>query len=125
MPRHFLWKTAQIGQKRHLFHGKWLGIKVLAQKCHKTQSSPISDIEIQYYQKDFKNSYVGLRTRSVTAAFGAEIAQNVRNGAKTKWTVLKKGENFGFQPKPLRVLDAKFNVDFDFAIKHDLILWSD
>ena len=25
-------------------------------------------------------------------------------------------------PKLLRVLDAKFNVDYDFAIKHDLIL---
>ena len=37
----------------------------------------------------------------------------------------KKGENLLFPTKFLCVLDAKFNVDYDFAIKHDLILWSD
>ena len=38
-------------------------------------------------------------------------------------TIPKKGgEIFGFPPIFLCVLDAEFNVDYDFAIKHDLIL---
>ena len=36
--------------------------------------------------------------------------------------VLKKGSNDGFQPNILGVLDAEFNVDYEFAIKHDQIL---
>ena len=35
---------------------------------------------------------------------------------------LKKGGNFIFYAMVLHVLDAKLNVDYDFAIKHDLIL---
>ena len=38
---------------------------------------------------------------------------------------LKKGGIFCWPPNFLCVLDAKFNVDYDFAIKHDLIPWSD
>ena len=34
----------------------------------------------------------------------------------------KRGEYFCCPPKILCVLDANFNVDYDFAIKHDLIL---
>ena len=41
-----------------------------------------------------------------------------------QWTngSVKRGEICCFPPKFLCVLDAKFNVDYDFAIKHDLIL---
>ena len=44
-----------------------------------------------------------------------------------KWGTVpqKGGKFFCFPPKLICVLDAKFNVDYDFAIKHDLILWSD
>ena len=38
---------------------------------------------------------------------------------------LKKGGKCFVSHQFLCVLDAKFNVDYDFAIKHDLILWSD
>ena len=34
----------------------------------------------------------------------------------------KRGGIFCCPPKFLCVLDAEFNVDYDFAIKHDLIL---
>ena len=34
----------------------------------------------------------------------------------------KKGENFLFPTNFLCALDAEFNVDYDFAIKHDPIL---
>ena len=37
----------------------------------------------------------------------------------------KKGGNFLLPTNFLCVLDAKFDVDYDFAIKHDLILWYD
>ena len=37
----------------------------------------------------------------------------------------KKGGIFLLHTNFLCVLDAKFNVDYDFTIKHDLILWSD
>ena len=36
---------------------------------------------------------------------------------------LKKGANFDYLINILGVLDADFNVDYDFVIKHDLILW--
>ena len=39
--------------------------------------------------------------------------------------VLKKGAIFDCLPTILGVLDAEFNVDYDFATKHDLILWSE
>ena len=34
----------------------------------------------------------------------------------------KKGGNFLLPTNFLGVLDAEFNLDYDFAIKHDLIL---
>ncbi len=41
-----------------------------------------------------------------------------------KWGTIpqKRGEFFIAHQFFLCVLDAKFNVDYDFAIKHDLIL---
>ena len=36
--------------------------------------------------------------------------------------VQKRGAKALFYSKMLLVLDAKFNVDYDFAIKHGLIL---
>ena len=39
--------------------------------------------------------------------------------------ILKKGAIFDCLPTILGVLDEEFNVDYDFATKHDLILWSE
>ncbi len=52
---------------------------VLVQKREKTQSSPSPDAELQYYVKIFDNSSIGLRTRAVSAAFGAELGQKAGN----------------------------------------------
>ncbi len=35
--------------------------------------------------------------------------------------ILKKGGNDGFQSNNLGVLDAEFNLDYEFAIKYDQI----
>ena len=39
--------------------------------------------------------------------------------------IRKKGGNFWFPTNFLCVLDAKFNLDYDFGIKDYLIPWSD
>ena len=88
----------------------------MAQKRGETQSSPRPDAELQSYVGDFENSSVGARYRAVSAEVGDEINQKVGNGSA------KKGQFFCFPPKLICVLDVKFNVDYDFAIKHDLIL---
>ena len=66
--------------------------------------------------RDFENSSVGARYRAVSAEVGDEIDQKVGNGSA------KRGEIFCSPPKFICVLDEKFNVDYDSAIKHDLIL---
>ena len=53
--------------------------------------------------------------RAVSADFGAKINKKVGNGSK-------KVGKFCLNPNFFTLLDAKFNVDYDFAIKHKLIL---
>ncbi len=55
-----------------------------------------------------------MRTRAVSAAFGAKIGQNIGNGSK------KGGKHFVAQK--MMYMYAEFNLDYDFAIKHDLII---
>ena len=68
---------------------------------------------------------MGPRTGVGSAWYGAIIGQNRHKMAKMWGKFLKKGANFGSLINILDVLDAEFNVDYDFVIKHDLILWCD
>ena len=65
---------------------------------------------------DFENSSVGPHTRAFSAGLGDKISKNGGNGDK------KRGQKYFFPPNLLPLLDAKFNVNYDTAIKHDLIL---
>ena len=65
---------------------------------------------------DFENSSVGPHTRALSAGLGDKISKKGGNGDK------KRGQKYFFLPNLLPLLDAKFNVNYDTAIKHDLIL---
>ena len=62
----------------------------------------------------FENSSVGPRSRVISTEVQDEIDQKAENGSK------KSGQKINFPPKLICVLDAKFNVDCDYAIKLDL-----
>ena len=49
-------------------------------------------------------------------------AKTAKNGQKLRNGFVKRGEILGPHQIFLTFLDSEFNVDFDFAIKHDLIL---
>ena len=74
------------------------------------------DAELQMCIGFFENSSVGWRTRAVSAEFPVKIGQKAGKGS------VKKGVVILFPTKCLCILDAEFNVDYDFFIKHDLIL---
>ena len=86
-------------------------------KCCFSYFPSRSDAELQFYCRDFENFSCGPQTRAVSAELMGKIGQNLP----------KSGERF---PKKggivlltnfLPLSDVKFNVDYDFAIKHDLI----
>ena len=115
VPQQFCQKAARVGQKRHFFQ-KWWGIAVLALNRHGTQLSTRPNTELQSYVGVFENSSVGLLTRALSDGLGDKIGKKGGNGDK------KGGKNICFPPNLLHVLDGKFNIDYDTAIKHDLIL---
>ena len=75
--------------------------------------------ELQKYVGFFENSSIGPQTRSFSAGFGGKIAEKGGNGDE------KRGQKILRPPNLLPLLDAKFDVDYDSAIKHDLILLCD
>ena len=98
------------------FYQKWRGIAVFAQNCTFSQIPTRPLAELQKYVGFFENSSIGPQTRSFSAGFGGKIAEKGGNGDK------KGGKKILVPPNLLPLLDAKFDVDYDSAIKHDLVL---
>ena len=77
--------------------------------------TPRSIAELQSYVGFFENSSVGPRSIYISAGLRGTT------GPKLGDKIPKKGANI-LPPKNFDTfLDSKFNVDYDFAINHDLI----
>ena len=67
----------------------------------------------------FKNSLVRPRTGVVAAKIGCKMGQNLTNGP------VKRGQKIMPPKISVTFFNSNFYVDYDFAIKHDLLLFSD
>ena len=60
-------------------------------------------------------SSVGPRSRGISAGFGGKLSPRLGGKIQKKGVKMLPPENIN------TFLDSKFDVDFDFAINHDLI----
>ena len=98
------------------FQRFWWGTVVSPLNCSffSETSRPIA--ELQSYVGVFENSSDGPRFGAVSIIIWVKIGPKLGNGDK------KRGQKICPPKILLPLLDSKFNVDYDFAIKHDLDL---
>ena len=118
-PQDFSQKACRVGQKRHFWPSKARGAVKKSVRGPFSSGSPSPNAELDLHAGFFENSSVGL---SYAAFRTVNDVKNVENWVKVN---PKRGSIFRCPPKYLIFLDAKFNGDVIFAIRHDLIWWSD
>ena len=111
----FFLKSVPSWAKTALFWEKpWGAVKKSVREFF-SSGSPSLNAELDFVMSFFENSSVG---PSYAAFRTVNDVKNVENWVKVN---PKRGSIFRCPPKYLIFLDAKFNGDVIFAIRHDLI----
>ena len=87
---------------------------VLPQNCSFFSETPRPIAELQSYVGFFENSSAGPRFGAVSIVIWGKIGPKLGNGDK------KGGKKICPPNFVSPFSDSKFNLDYDFAIKHDL-----
>ena len=118
-PQDFPQKACRVGQKRHFWPSKsWDAVKKSVRGPFSSEP-PSHNAELDLHPSVFEYSSVG---PSYAAFRTVNNVQNVENWVRVN---PKRGVTISLPPKIPTFFDAKFNEDVIFAIRHDLIWWSD
>ena len=118
-PQCFEGQKCRFCPTRHAFWGKSWGAVKKSVRGPFSSGSPSPNAELDLHAGFFENSSVG---PSYAAFRTCQRRQNVENWVRFN---PKRGSIFHCPPKYLLNFYLKFDGDFDYAIKHDLIPQTD
>ena len=119
VPRPKNQKKCRFSRIRHRFQPNGCGTAVFQDELRFCWLIPQSRCRTENVRGDFENFTYGLRYRDVSAGL---LGQNQINRSNFRGQIWKLGGKILPPKKNLApLLDSEFDVDYDFAIKHDPI----